>query len=221
MNPEAFFRIFLFLVMNPIHNEPAHFETYIQRGFLDNAPRKIIINSEYIEFEDKNRVDAENSKLYWKDFDGIRYGYERISGYYFYIGLKRKIYIKDVNSNQIKISLTSLYKIRSKRNHQKFSEILQAIFDSFLSNRLKSLIEAVKSGETITLAGVKVSQQQVEFNYKEKLANIDLLVLNIATYKSYFYIYSEAENEIGIRINYLDDWNSALLYSIIKNLLKK
>ncbi len=207
--------------MTEIQNKPAHFETYIQRGFLDNLPRKIIINPEYIEFEDKNRVNAENSKLYWKDFDGIRYGYERIRGYSFYIGLKRSIYVKDTNNNQIKISLTSLYKIRSKRNQEKYSEILHAIFDFFLNSYLGKIIQDVKSGETVTFGGVKVSAQQVEFNFKKESVNIDFLVLNIASYRTYFYIHSEADNEVGIRINFLEEWNSILLYSLIKNLLGK
>ena len=73
--------------MGTSHAASSHFETFIQRGFLDNSKRKIAINKECIEFEGKNLINPENSRLYWKDFDGIRYGYERIRGYYFYIGL--------------------------------------------------------------------------------------------------------------------------------------
>lgn len=198
----------------------SHFETFIQRGFLDNRERKVVITKEYIEFEDKNRIDSENSRLYWKDFDAIRYGNERIRGYSFYIGLKRQIFIQDSNKNQIKISLTSLYSFRHKKNHEKFSEILNTIFNSFLNSHVFTLIELVKSGQKITLAGVEVSKDEVAYHFKKELLKIDFLVLNIASYKSYFYIYSEIDKERSFRVNFLEDWNSMLLYSVIKNFLK-
>jgi len=42
----------------------------------------------------------------------------------------------------------------------------------------------------------------------------------MASYKRYFYIYSEIDNEKGLRVDFLQDWNSMLLYSLIKNLFK-
>lgn len=57
-------------------NTSPYFEAFIQRGFPDNIKRKVFVNEEYIEFEDKDRVDAENTRLYWKDFAAMRCGYE-------------------------------------------------------------------------------------------------------------------------------------------------
>jgi hypothetical protein len=196
------------------------FETFIQRGVLDNIKRKVFVNEEYIEFEDKNRVGAENVRLYWKDFAAIRYGYEWIRGYYFYIGLRRMIFIRDSYNNEIKISLTSFYNLRNKRNQEKFSEILGAIFKFFLTNHIAGLIKLIKHGQIISLSGIQISKEDITFNHKKELIRIDFLVLNIAAYKRYFYIYSEIDKERGIRINFLEDWNSMLLYSVIKNILK-
>lgn len=201
-------------------NTSTYFETFIQRSFLDNLKRKVFVNEEYIEFEDKNRVGVENARLYWKNFATIRYGYEWIRGYYFYIGLRRMIFIRDSDNNEIKISLTSFYNLRNKRNQEKFSEILGAIFKFFLTKHVAGLTKLIKDGQTISLSGIQISNEDITFNHKKELIRIDFLVLNIASYKRYFYIYSEIDKESGIRINFLEDWNSMLLYSVIKNILK-
>jgi hypothetical protein len=162
------------------------FETCIQRGFLDNSRRKIIINKEYIEFEDKNLINSENSRIDWKDFDGIRYGYEQVRGFYFNIGWRRQIFIRDSAKKQIKIYLTSLYNFRNKWNQEKFSMILQAILNAFLTNHVAQLINLVKSGQIVSLAGTQVSKDEIVFNFKKELIKIDFLILNMASYRRYF-----------------------------------
>jgi hypothetical protein len=210
-------RDFLFLMMN----SSANFETFIQRGLFDNVKRKTTVNRDYIEFEDKNLIGAENSRLFWKDFDAIRYGYERIRGYSFYIGLRRKIYIRNKDHDEIKISIASVYNFRHKQRNREFSEILNAIFDFFLNDHVANLIKSIESGETLNLSKVQVSNSKVSFLIKKIEVDIDFLVLNMASYNRFFHIYSEADKEKTIRIDYLEDWNSMILYSVLKYFLKK
>ena len=69
-------------------------EITVKSSILDRH-RKLTIDENYIQFDDKDHVDAEPTRFEKENIIGIRYGVALISGYRFYIG---RIYCIDIKN---------------------------------------------------------------------------------------------------------------------------
>ena len=63
----------------------------IKRGFLDNRERKLIINPEFIKFENKNSISDAYTQFNKDSIIEYRYGINWIEGLYFTIGREYQI----------------------------------------------------------------------------------------------------------------------------------
>lgn len=189
-------------------------EIKIKPNLLDRD-RKLIISKHIVTYEDSDWKDIQNTTFNKDEIEGIRFGVEPIQGYVFTIGLRYCIDIKGFDDRLMKIRFTSLYGIRGKQLHEKYVSILNALFDthqediinrqieSFNSSSLLEILETTFKADTVTLNGNDIPYDDLGF--KE--------------YKGYYALFSKSNPKVYKAYSYLKDWNSAVVYSISKQLL--
>lgn len=169
----------------------------------------LIISPESIEYQ--------NESLSKFEIDEIRYGVKFIRGYSFYIGRIYCIDIKSVSGTIMKIRLKSLYSIRKKRLGEKYNAILQALWGNYMWNVAESFINIFKSKNDFDLLGIIFTQDGVMFNKKSDL--IPWEELGTKNYSGYYAIFSKTNHNNYKAFYYLEDWNTAILYSVLRYIL--
>ena len=97
----------------------------IRSSILDRD-RYLIINPEFIQFDNTELKDAKPIKIPKSGISGFRFGVKPIRGYMFYIGSIFCIDVRGVNEQVIKLRLKSLYSIGRKELAEKYSSIIKA-----------------------------------------------------------------------------------------------
>ncbi|WP_158795909.1 hypothetical protein [Pedobacter sp. L105] len=182
---------------------------------LLNRQRKLIINAELIEFDDTNWRHTPATQFSRREVEAIRFGIKPIRGYSFIIGRKYCIDIKGLDDRVIKIRLVSLYGIRRKSLDEKFNQILQAFFDTHQKDIVNYYLEIFHSQIEINILGTSFRQSGVVLNGKEVAWND----LGHKAYYSYYALYAKSEPTNYRSYNYLNDWNTAVVYSFSRQIL--
>ena len=83
------------------------------------------------EFDDKDLMSSQPTRLLKNDIAEWKYGIKWINGYQFTIGRIYCIDIRDSNNEVIKTRLKSIYGIRKKELSEKYSKIVNVLYDNF------------------------------------------------------------------------------------------
>ena len=177
--------------------------------------RKLIINSEKIEFDNSNLVKSSIVEFSRCEVASVRYGVKFISGYSFNIGRIYCIDIKDLNDRLIKIRLVSLYGIRRASLFRKFNQILRVYFETHHKDIVRCYLEIFESGVQVNILGTAFHQSGVVINGKE----VCWEDLGTKTYATYYALYSKKDASIYKSFSYLNDWNTAVVFSFSKQIL--
>ncbi len=195
----------------------------IRPGFFGKRTQNLIINPDYIQFEEN---DFSNSVIRFdkNDISEHRYGIKWISGYKFTIGRTYMIFIRSASGKDLKINLKSLYGIRKKENHKLFNDILKALWDFYFGRVTGVNYYKFCKGEDVVIENVKLTRDAVIVNnggmIKQNKTIIPWTDLAIKEYRTYIAIYSSTDaSKMNSTFSYLNDWNTSVLYTIIKKIL--
>lgn len=189
-------------------------EFQIKPNVLDRN-RKLIIDSENIEFDDSVWVNNPITKFSRCEVASFRYGVKFIKGYRFTIGRTYCIDIKSLDDRIIKIRLISLYGIRKTALFKKFHQILNSFFETHHKDLVAYYLAVFETGLQIDILGTSFRQSGVVINGKEVCWE-DLCTTN---YSTYYALFSKKDASIYKSFNYLNDWNAAVVYSFTKHVL--
>jgi hypothetical protein len=176
-------------------------EFTIVRGLFDNRKRQLILDQNFIKFENKDRKDNLFTIINKEDISGIRYGIHFINGYSFYIGREYKIFIKTHSKQEIEINFKLFYGRKLNEKHQLFCDIVDGLWDNYLDDLSQIYLDKINHDENFELC-------EVEFLCDRK------------KYKHYFVIYSNQDDYHSKMLYYLKDENAVILsnlLTIIKN----
>jgi hypothetical protein len=189
-------------------------ETVIKSSLIDR-PRRLEINSEFIEFENSDLKEKLSTRIPRGGVTGFRYGLKWIRGYSFYIG---RIYCIDIRGKEqlFKIRLYSIYGIRRKQLSKKFSLILNAFFDTHHEDIVREYLHYYSLEGAVSICGAVFSNEGVSLGEKSFIKWDDL---GMRSYSTYHALFSKSDPTIYKAFSYLLDWNSAAVYSIAKTLL--
>jgi hypothetical protein len=137
-------------------------EFLIKSTFLDRN-RKLVLDDDFIEFDDKDLITASAAKIYTSDIEAFRYGLRWIKGYQFVIG---RTYCMDIKSTQgeiIKLRLKSLYGVNKKAIHQKFSAIIDTLYDKYFDRMSMAYLQQFEEGNKFELLGVTFETPGITF----------------------------------------------------------
>ena len=180
------------------------------KSSIFHKAKQLIIEPEYIEFDDKSF-----SKF---DIAEMRYGIKAIKGYRFRIGRVYCIDIKNLDGSIIKIRLKSLYRIRRILLGKKYKQIVETLFDNFINDISLSYIKKFNDKVNFILLGNSFTQEGIILSQTNEI--ISWFDLGSKDYYGYYSLFSITNPNKYAAFYYLTDWNTIVLYSVSREILK-
>lgn len=199
------------------------FKTTYKRSLLDSHPRELHLHPDFIHFENKNLVKKADTVFKTANIKEFRYGL-RWYRYYFVFGREYQIYIRDSHDKVIKINF-STYFGRKKKNYSKlYSELIDSLWKYYFYPKVSEFLKEFEAGETFQIGEVNINPEGIIIRVSE-LTKLDRQLIpwkdvRTKNYATYFSIYSiQNPRAIHRGYSYKEDWNTAVLYSVVKTIL--
>jgi hypothetical protein len=192
---------------------------FMVRSTILDRPRLLVIDPQYIEFDDQDRVSMPPTRFLRTEIQALRYGVKGIRGYRFRIGRIYCIDIRDMSGRVIKIRLKSVYRVRRKLLGEKYQEITNSLFKYYFHDLTRHYLRQFQEGQSVELLGVKLNQHAVLFD--EKVGWVGWEFLGTKRYWHYYTLYSEESPDNYRAFVFLDDWNAGVLRGLIEVILKE
>lgn len=177
--------------------------------------RKLTIDPEFIEFDNTNLYTDRATRLNRGEVEGIRFGVKWLSGYKFVIGRTFCIDIKGPENRIIKIRLTTFYGIRKTTLQQKYSLIFDALMGTHHNDMLNKSIRQFNAEGVVQILNTTFSWDWVLIKGKQ----VPWEDLGTKAYTTYYALFSKKDPTIYQSYSYLEDWNTALVYSLSRHIL--
>ncbi|MBO6185096.1 MAG: hypothetical protein J6O88_10505, partial [Chryseobacterium sp.] len=129
-------------------------EFTIVRGLFDSRKRQLIIDENYLKFENKDLNQDLFTIISKDEITGIRYGIHFIKGLEFYIGREYQIFIKTNSGKELKIFFKLFYRRRLNEKHQLFSDIIDELWNQYFNQILNYYIRQYNNSEEFILGGI-------------------------------------------------------------------
>lgn len=191
-------------------------EFTIVRGLFDGRKRSLILDENFIKFENKDRKDDLFTVINKDDIAGIRYGIHFIKGLEFYIGREYQIFITTQSKKELKVNFKLFYRRKLKKKHEMFCEIVNQLWRYYLDDILNHYIQLFNSKQNFMLGGIYFDNSSIHFDRKQ----IPYAHLAIKEYQHYTVIYSLEDNYINKMLYFLKDHNAVLVSSLINLIIK-
>ncbi|MCJ8153369.1 hypothetical protein MKJ01_06285 [Chryseobacterium sp. SSA4.19] len=191
-------------------------EFTIVRGLFDSRKRSLIIDENFIKFENKDQTDDLFTVINKEDIAGIRYGINFIKGYSFYIGREYQIFIRTQSNKELKIFFKLFYGRKLNEKHQLYCDIIDQLWKNFIDRISNDYLQKIKNNEEASIAGVHFFNNRIRFNQQEIL----LEDIDVKKYRHHFIILSRQDHYKNKMLYYLKDKDAVILLDVINNLIK-
>ena len=203
--------------------EIRNLEFTIRRGILDNTPRKLILNSEFIKFESNDLVTNLYTVFENNEIAEFRFGMKWIS-FEVTFGREYFIFIRNTEKKVIKINFKTYFGNKKIEYQNLYREIVVNLENLYFGKIVDDYLKKYEEKESFQIGEVQFSEDNIQICVsgilKETKINISWENLRIKEYHSYFSIYSVQNPEnINRGFSYLEDWNSLVLCSFLKSIL--
>jgi hypothetical protein len=192
-------------------------EFTIVRGLFDTRKRSLIIDENFIIFENKDQNNDLFTIIKKEDITGIRYGIHFIKGYRLMIGREYQIFIRYKSNKELKIFFKLFYGRKLNEKHSLYSNIINELWNNFIADIVKDYLGKFKRNENIVISEVEVLKDRIRFDKKEIL----LKDLDLKKYHHHFMIFSKEDNYKNKMLYYLKDKDAVILLSVLTNIIKK
>ncbi|MCG2612595.1 hypothetical protein LZZ90_13880 [Flavobacterium sp. SM15] len=200
--------------------ENRNLEFTIRRGILDNAPRKLILNPEYLKFENNDSITNLNTTFHKDEISEFRFGMKWISLEVTF-GREYFIYIKNKENNVLKINFRTYFGNKKTEYQNLYREIIINLEKLYFGDIIDKYLKMFAENENFQIGEVKFSKENILMKVKgtEKVISWDKV--RFKEYYTYLAIYSSENPEsINRGFYYLEDWNTLVLHSVLKSILK-
>lgn len=200
-------------------------EFSIRRGLTDNYPRKLKISKEFVQFENSDLYSIPFTLFKKEDIVEYKFGIHWMQ-YKFVFGREYLIFIRNTENKILKINFKTYFGNKKKEYHILFNEILDSLWDFHFKEITNDFIEKHKKGVDFKIGDVGFTKDSIIINVNgvlnESTKSIPWEKIRTRSYQTYFAIYSEDDaRNINRGFSYLNDWNTFVLYSVLKTLLKQ
>ena len=195
----------------------------VKRGFTDSHPRELIINESNLKFEDKDSTNPYTLFLN-SDIKDYRFGIRWIRFELTY-GREYHIFVRDKNDKVIKISFKSYFGRKRNYLHQLYINILDELWSCYFSGMVDNYLDKFSNKIDFSINDVLFTENFIEINISGILSQRRKKIywenVRTSSYWTYFSIYSEENpSEINRGYNYKDDWNTNVLRSTLRTILR-
>ncbi|WPO79115.1 hypothetical protein [Flavobacterium sp. KACC 22761] len=195
----------------------------IKRSLLDNYERDLHLHPDFIKFEDKDLANNGFTSFNADEIKEFCFGVTFYQ-YRFVFGREYEILIKNFNDEILKIKIKSYLGIKKHQTHQLYAKIINAVWDLYFAKQVDSFVKEFEAGESFTIGEVNINPEGVIISISKLLKQEKKLIpwsdVALRKYSSYISIYSK-ENALDFNRGYSfkKDWNTFVLYNVIKNIL--
>ena len=183
---------------------------------LFSKEHKLILDSEFIELY-RYPEDREPTRFSKLEIDAFRFGVKWIRGYRTIFGRTNCIDVRSSTDEVISIRLTSIYKIRLRKINEKYKLIINIILNYYASEIINHYLRLFEIRQPFSILDVRFNQPGIQLNDKIK---IDWDDVDVKTYTRYVAISSRSKPDVYKGFQYLEEWNSIVLYNVIRMILK-
>ncbi|TKC08282.1 hypothetical protein FA048_14090 [Pedobacter polaris] len=204
---------------------PEQITLTIKRGPFDNKPRQLILDPTFISFEDDESSTKSLTKFEKNSITAYRFGVKWIRGFEFTVGREYQIFIRNNEGKILKINFKSFYGRKKQENYEKYIKIINTLWVFYFSDITNNLLQQFNETKEFDIGAVKFKREGLEINIAGLIKEEKKQILwdQVATrdYQTYFAIYSlDDKSKINRTYNYLSDWNTGVLYSAVRTILK-
>lgn len=196
----------------------------IKRGFSDGHSRELIINDASLKFEDKDTINNPFTIFKSSEIADYRFGIRWIRFELTY-GREYQIFVRNKDNKTIKISFKSYFGRKRNILHRLYIDIQDELWSSFFGKMVDGYLEKFEKEIEFSIGDVLFNKNFIELNVSgivnQKRVRISWEHVRTKNYITYFSIYS-AENpaEINRGYSYKEDWNTNVLYSTMRTILR-
>lgn len=192
------------------------FEADLKKSFLDFKTRKLSINSTCIQYDGKS--------ILCNTVKAIKYG--SIQMYVNGIKANRIYEFQLLNNNNEKIRITfssvSFLKKKNKDYEKLYLDIINALWNSVTKRLMFNYLEEIKNGKSIVIGNCEVNSKGLNLGvyrwFKLKKYFVPWSECLKTSHNGFLILYSKNNNKIKCRVNFLKEWNSVVLYSLLNYL---
>jgi len=188
----------------------------IVRGLFDTRKRALIINENFVKFEDKDRNNDLFTIFNKEDIVGIRYGVHFIRGYRMTIGREYQIFIRNKSNKELKIFFKLFYGRKLQEKHKLYSDIVDELWNNFIGDIVNDYLKRLNNNEDFSISGFHIFKDKITFDRKEIL----LKDVRIKKYHHHFIIYSQEDQYKNKMLYYLKDKDSVILLTLLNHITK-
>lgn len=204
--------------------EAKELKVKIRRSFFDNHKRPLHLHPEFIKFEDKDLVNNSTTIFKSSEIKDFRYGI-RWYKYYFVFGREYQFYIRNFNDEILKIRFVTYFGRKKKELNTLYKSILDSLWDLYFSNQVDEFLKDFEKGESIQIGEVNINPEGVIITVsgivKQQKKLIPWYDVRTHSYITYFSIYSfDNPRETHRGYLYKEDWNTYVLYSVVRTILR-
>lgn len=196
----------------------------INRSLTDNAPRELIINKDFLMFEDKDFANDTFTTFGTDQIVAYRFGVKWQS-FYFVFSREYCIEVKNTQNESIKINFKTYFGRKKNEYHELCNAILTSLWQNYFKDIELSYIQKYEKGEEFTIGEVTFLPEgiiiQTNSSIKLKNALIPWEKVRTKNYATYFAIYAVDKAATTNRgYSYLSDWNTSVLRNVITTILQ-
>jgi hypothetical protein len=203
-------------VINPTMTQAL--EVTLKSSIFDRE-RRLIINKDCIEFDNSRFNSKATAKLFKSEISGFRYGIKWINGYQFVIG---RIYCIDVRSSDkrlLKIRLKSVYGVRKRQLTEKYGIIVNTLYDYFFDDISRDYLSQFAKQKNFEILSVTFTQTGIALYSNSAI--IPWEDVGTRSYQTYYVLFCKSEPNKYRAFEYLYHWNTGVLYSVSREILKE
>jgi len=194
---------------------------HIKRASWEKQTLKLVFDKDFFSYEVKPGVIETIQK---HDIHELRYGVRWIS-FRLVVGREHQIFIRSIEGKVIKICFRTYFGRKKKEQFALYVEIINKLWEFYFSDLADELLKEFDKGNEVLIGDVTLTSNHLILNVNQLLnvKRIEIPWEDVRTrnYYSYFSIYSEKNpTDINRGYDYLKDWNTLLLISVVRGILQ-
>lgn len=189
------------------------------KSSIFDRKRELVLDKEFLTYDNKDRIGVPPAKIAKQDIADFRFGVRWIKGYSFIIG---RIYCVDIKSSSgelIKIRLKSLYGVNRQLLAEKYETIVNTLYNNYFDDVTRQYLKLYADGADFEILGIYFRQDGILMSKKG-----DLIVwedIGTRSYATYYALYIKSNPTVYKAFEYLNDWNTGILYSVSRGILQR
>jgi len=113
--------------------------------------------------------------------------------------------------------MTSVYKINAKKLNEKYRSLINIMLEYYASEMVSQYLKLFNYKQPFSILNVHFGQLGIVLNDKY---NIEWNNIDVRTHTRYVAISTKNESDIYKAFDYIEEWNTLVLYNVLRLILK-